>query len=188
MLCWWQVRLQAMPEQACLLVSHPLLYHPSFNFFYQTVVLLCRHSLTSGTYGLALNKLMSTEAKAIMSEIMTSNSPTPPGQQQSRMQSEADLDLSRDLPVAMQGLGESRSTCKEAFVTILLLHDTRSDNSSVTLLCIQNATLFGRGIKSSTVCGRGIESSTVCGRGIGACIVMMSKYSGHQTSSAVGIA
>ena len=67
----WQVRLQAIPEQASLLVSHPLLYHPSFNFFYQTVILLCRHSLTSGAYGLALNKLMSMEAKAIMSEIIS---------------------------------------------------------------------------------------------------------------------
>lgn len=103
-----QVRLQAMPEQASLLVSHPLLYHPSFNFFYQTVVLLCRHSLTSGTYGLALNKLMSTEAKAIMSEIMVSNSSTSHGQQQSRTQPDASLDLSRDLPVAMQGFQESQ--------------------------------------------------------------------------------
>lgn len=100
-----------MPEQACLLVSHPLLYHPSFNFFYQTVVLLCRHSLTSGTYGLALNKLMSREAKAIMSEIMVSNSPNPSGHQGSRMLPEAKLDLSRDLPDARQGvLGESHST------------------------------------------------------------------------------
>lgn len=111
MLCLWQVRLQAMPEQACLLVSHPLLYHPSFNFFYQTVVLLCRHSLTSGAYGLALNKLMSTEAKAIMSDIMVSNSPASHGQQQSRMQPEANLDLSKDLPAATQGFpGESHST------------------------------------------------------------------------------
>ncbi|KAL0037191.1 hypothetical protein WJX79_005011 [Trebouxia sp. C0005] len=102
-----QVRLQAMPEQACLLVSHPLLYHPSFNFFYQTVVLLCRHSLTSGAYGLALNKLMSTEAKAIMSDIMVSNSPASHGQQQSRMQPEANLDLSKDLPAATQGFPES---------------------------------------------------------------------------------
>lgn len=100
-----------MPEQASLLVSHPLLYHPSFNFFYQTVILLCRHSLTSGAYGLALNKLMSMEAKAIMSEIMISNSPNPHGQQRSRMQPEPKLDLSRDMPVAMQGfLGESHST------------------------------------------------------------------------------
>ncbi len=111
MLCMWQVRLQAIPEQASLLVSHPLLYHPSFNFFYQTVILLCRHSLTSGAYGLALNKLMSMEAKAIMSEIMISNSPNPHGQQRSRMQPEPKLDLSRDMPVAMQGfLGESHST------------------------------------------------------------------------------
>ena len=149
-----------MPEQACLLVSHPLLYHPSFNFFYQTVVLLCRHSLTSGTYGLALNKLMSKEAKAIMFEIMVSNSPTAHGQQQSRMQPEADFDSSRDLPVTMQGLGESHSTFKEALAIVLLLYDTRSDHSCVTLFCIQNVTM----------CGRGTESSTLCGRGMVACM------------------
>ncbi len=174
MLCWWQVRLQAMPEQACLLVSHPLLYHPSFNFFYQTVVLLCRHSLTSGTYGLALNKLMSREAKAIMSEVMASSSPTPHGQQQSRMQPAANPGSSRDLPVVVQGLGDSHSTCKEALVTILLLRDTRSNNSCVTLFCIQIV----------TVCGRGTESSTLCGRGIVACMEMMSTYK-NQSSSAV---
>ncbi|DBA77543.1 TPA: hypothetical protein ACH3X1_009355 [Trebouxia sp. C0004] len=103
-----QVRLQAVPEQASLLVSHPLLYHPSFNFFYQSVVLLCRHSLTSGAYGLALNKLMSTEAKAITSEIIVSSSPNPSAQQRSSMQPEANLDLSRDLPVAMQGFQNSQ--------------------------------------------------------------------------------
>lgn len=165
-----------MPEQASLLVSHPLLYHPSFNFFYQTVVLLCRHSLTSGTYGLALNKLMSTEAKAIMSEIMVSNSSTSHGQQQSRTQPDASLDLSRDLPVAMQGF-QGEILLPSTLVILSLLHDTRSDNSSVTLLCTQNV----------TVCGRGIESSTIRGRGIVACMLLMLKHE-NQSSLAVGLA
>lgn len=87
-----------MPEQACLLVSHPLMYHASFNFFYQTVVLLGRHSLASGTYGVVLNKLLSTEAKEMMARVMGSHPSQTLGQPQ------ANLDLARDLPVVLQAL------------------------------------------------------------------------------------
>ena len=92
-----------MPEQACLVVAHPLLYHTSFNFFFQTVVLICRHSLASGTYGLTLNRLMSSEAKAIMNNITAASSLTP-DRQPAWTQPQANLDLSRDLPAVLQAL------------------------------------------------------------------------------------
>lgn len=57
-----QVRPQSLPTTGCILVSHPLLYQPHFNFFYQTVVLICEHSISGGTYGLTLNRLMSSLA------------------------------------------------------------------------------------------------------------------------------
>ena len=56
-----QVAPQAVPEAGSILVSHPLV-HPKY-FLYQTVTLICHHSLTGGAYGLTLNRLFSTRAK-----------------------------------------------------------------------------------------------------------------------------
>ena len=94
--------LQATPEQGCLLVSHPLLYSAHFsNFFHQTVVLLCQHSVTSGTYGLILNKLMTRDAGAVVADLI-GDSASLPGES-----SAGKLDLARDLPAALQAvLGE----------------------------------------------------------------------------------
>lgn len=93
-----QVRLQALPEQGCLLASHPLLYASHFNFFYQTVVVLCQHNLSSGSYGLVLNKLMSSNGREVLDDM-------------SRLVDDAaaagaagGLNLARDLPAALQAL------------------------------------------------------------------------------------
>ena len=83
-------------------MSHPLLYSPHFsNFFYQTVVLLCQHSLASGTYGLILNKLMTRDAGAVVADLI-GDSALPIGESPA-----GKLYLARDLPVALQAvLGE----------------------------------------------------------------------------------
>lgn len=64
-----QVAQQSLPEKGCILVSHPMLYHQHFNFFYQTVVLICEHSLSSGTYGLTLNRMLSKKAAQAFDQV-----------------------------------------------------------------------------------------------------------------------
>ncbi|KAL3144055.1 hypothetical protein ABBQ32_003854 [Trebouxia sp. C0010 RCD-2024] len=93
-----QVSLRAVPEQGCILVSHPLLRDSHSNFFYQTVVLLCRHTFASGTYGLILNRLLSNDAKARVNDMIKGlDSPSDPA-------SSPGLDLALDMPLAMQAM------------------------------------------------------------------------------------
>lgn len=100
-MCRAQVRLQAVPEQGCILVSHPLLRDAYSSYFHQTVVLLCRHSFASGTYGLILNRLLSANAKAKMDRMIRDQPPQNAG-------SSSGLDLARDMPAALQAmLGQS---------------------------------------------------------------------------------
>lgn len=101
-MCRAQVSLRAVPEQGCILVSHPLLRDSHSNFFYQTVVLLCRHTFASGTYGLILNRLLSNDAKARVNDMIKGlDSPSDPA-------SSPGLDLALDMPLAMQAmLGQS---------------------------------------------------------------------------------
>lgn len=100
-MCRAQVRLQAVPEQGCILVSHPLLRDAYSSYFHQTVVLLCRHSFASGTYGLILNRFLSAGAKAKMDRMIR-------GQTPQHAASSSGLDLARDMPAALQAmLGQS---------------------------------------------------------------------------------
>ncbi|KAL3150065.1 hypothetical protein ABBQ38_013412 [Trebouxia sp. C0009 RCD-2024] len=93
-----QVSLRAVPEQGCILVSHPLLRDSRITFFHQTVVLLCRHSFASGTYGLVLNRVLSNEAKARVNDMIKGlDSSSDPA-------SSAGLDLALDMPLAMQAM------------------------------------------------------------------------------------
>lgn len=104
-MCRAQVRLQAVPEQGCILVSHPLLRDAYSSFFHQTVVLLCRHSFANGTYGLVLNRFLSTDAKAKVNRMMRGHGSQPP---QQAAGSSSGLDLARDVPAALQAmLGQS---------------------------------------------------------------------------------
>lgn len=100
-MCRAQVRLQAVPEQGCILVSHPLLRDAYSSFFHQTVVLVCRHSFASGTYGLFLNRFLSADAKAKVDRMMRGR-----GSQQSQQAagSSSGLDLARDMPAALQAM------------------------------------------------------------------------------------
>ena len=94
-----QVRLQAVPERACLLVAHPLMYGDSF--FNRTVVMLCRHSLASGTYGLVLNRLMSSDAKSKVQEMVQGSSTI---QSSIQSQTASGLDLARDMSTAIEAM------------------------------------------------------------------------------------
>lgn len=103
--CTAQVRLQAVPEQGCILVSHPLLRDPYSSYFHQTIVLLCRHSFASGTYGLFLNRLLSADAKAKVNRMIRRHGSRSPQQPAG---SSSGLDLARDMPAALQAmLGQS---------------------------------------------------------------------------------
>ena len=100
-MCRVQVRLQAVPEQGCILVSHPLLRDAYSSYFHQTVVLLCRHSFASGTYGLILNRFLSADAKAKVNRMIRGHGSQPPRQATA---SSSGLDLARDMPAAMQAM------------------------------------------------------------------------------------
>ena len=100
-MCRAQVRLQALPEQGCILVSHPLLRDAYSSYFHQTVVLLCRHSFASGTYGLFLNRFLSDDAKAKVDRTIRGSGSPPPRQAAA---SSSGLDLARDMPAAMQAM------------------------------------------------------------------------------------
>lgn len=56
-----------------MLVSHPMLYEQYANFFYQTVVLICEHNISSGTYGLTLNRLFSRKAQSEYEQVRQSS-------------------------------------------------------------------------------------------------------------------
>ncbi|KAK9820911.1 hypothetical protein WJX74_005850 [Apatococcus lobatus] len=62
------VELQAMPSQGALLLAHPCL-SGSFN---RAVVLLCRHRLDQGSYGLIVNRTMQARAKVQLLQHMHS--------------------------------------------------------------------------------------------------------------------
>ena len=102
-MCRAQVSLRAVPEQGCILVSHPLLRDSHSNYFYQTVVMLCRHSFASGTYGLILNRILSNEAKARVHDMIQGLDSS-----HGHAASSAGVDLALDMPLAMQTmLGQS---------------------------------------------------------------------------------
>ena len=103
-MCSAQVSLQAVPEPGCILVSHPLLRDAYSSYFHQTVVLLCRHSFASGTYGLFLNRYLSTDAKAKVEDMVKGRA----SWSSSQADSSGVLDLARDMPAAMKAmLGQS---------------------------------------------------------------------------------
>lgn len=99
-MCRAQVSLQAVPQQGCVLVSHPLLRGRHSNDFYQTVVLLCRHSFANGTYGLILNSFLSNDARTRWDDMRGGFDSWQP----QHAVRQADLDLARDMPLALQAM------------------------------------------------------------------------------------
>ena len=129
-----QVRLQALPEQGCLLVSHPLLYASHFNFFYQTVVVLCQHNLSSGSYGLVLNKLMSSNSREVLDDMSRLMDDT------AAAGAAGGLNLARDLPVALQALmGKPLTSGLNPALQCIITqcqHSAAEDSSDLSIECL----------------------------------------------------